>query len=234
MTLYIWLEQEKAEKAAAEGLSPEGEGIPGVRFAGIGKAYLVAFLHPADAGTASGRKVCLKLNIEPGEVRIFDAARIDEKARESLIPADRYRLGTYRRPWCVIARKITPEEISFYDSRMDEPLLYENSEKLYVDRIFELADDTDPGFRELAVKAYLEGQVAAGRAVKYSGPACASAERIAQSGDNAGKSGAGSRFRFLRQRLSGEQDPGGSGAETAEEYRNPDGTLLGVTVTKRR
>ncbi len=205
MTVYCWLQPDGAEKAVREGLEPEGEGLKGESFRETGGKYIAALLHPGDEEKRAGR-VCVKLRIEPEKAYVAETGRIREKIGETLVKASGYRLGEYRKPVCLIAGRVPADNISIYDSSFDEPLLYESSEKLYVDRLFALADEADPGFRETALKAYFEKQRALGRLVRYSGEI--------YSGSGGAPKGLG---RIVR---------------TADEYRTPGGEIAGIIIEK--
>ncbi|MBO4326707.1 MAG: hypothetical protein J5950_05510 [Clostridia bacterium] len=210
MLAYIWLEKDRAEEVLRGGLAPEGEGIDGLSLPRAGGAYIAAALHPADAyaapGGSTGSRECMRISIDARECYVIDTGRIGEKAVSTLIPADKYVLGSFRRPLLIIVSAVKAEDIKRYEGRIDAPLLYENSEKLYIDRQFALADEGDPGFRETALRAYYEKQVAMGRAVRYLGETLAPKKRGTWSV---------------------------AIVETAEEYKAPDGSLLGVCLDKK-
>lgn len=206
MQAYIWLEKERAEEVLAGGLRPEGESIEGLSLPRTGGRYIAALLHPADRfyGRGTAGKVCLRLEIDAKKAYVIDIGRIKNKAADSLIPAEKYVYGTFRRPVLIVLTPVEPEDIKKYERVLDAPVLYENSEKIYIDRQFALADDNDPGFRETALRAYYEKQAAAGRAVKYSGEAIADKSR-ARSGME----------------------------ETITEYLAQDGRPIGICVEKK-
>lgn len=242
MLAYIWLEKDRAEEVLRSGLAPEGEGIDGLSLPRAGGAYIAAALHPADAYAAgagnAANSECMRISVDPKECYVIDAGRISEKVAATLIPADKYVLGTFRRPLLIIVSAVKAEDIRRYEGRMDAPLLYENSEKLYVDRQFALADDNDPGFRETALRAYYEKQAETGRAVKYSGETLVLKERL-RNGKAEKKSSKGGIFRFFSQagRGAGNEKERGAGVaaivEMAEEFTAPDGSLLGVCLDKK-
>ena len=230
MTGYVFLEKEKAEKVLKEGLAPEGDGIRGIGFPSVKGPYIAAFFHPAENYAPTGDDtVCLRAEIPVSDAFVADAARIPDKIPGTLLPLSEYKLGTYRRPFIVIPGGLAAERFSTRDRDIDAPLLYENSEKLYIDRCFALAEETDPGFRERALKAYYESLVESGRAVKRSGEARDVREHLL-TGEPAKKKERGGLFRFFSR---------GNGPETVriteeiDEYSAPDGTVLGISVGKR-
>lgn len=243
MLAYIWLEKETAEKALESGLAPEGEGIRGLALPRTGKAgkYIAALLHPKDtyAAAEGADNICLRLEIDPAAAFVIDAGRIGEKTAATLTPASSYVPGTFRRPLLIVTEQVPAQNIRRYEGVLDAPLLYENSEKLYIDRQFTLADEADPGFRETALRAYYEKQAGGGRAVKNSGGTLPVKELI-NSGRKEKKPSAGGLFRLFSgagrasKQGAGPQPGAVTIVETAEEYTNPDGTLLGVSIEKER
>ena len=239
MQAYIWLEKERAEEVLAGGLRPEGEGIEGLSLPRAGGGYIAALLNPADdyATAGSAGLVCLRLNVDAKKAYVIDTARIEGKIADTLAPAEKYVFGTYRRPLLVIPEQVEPENIKKYEGVLDAPVLYENSEKIYIDRQFALADDNDPGFREIALRAYHEKQAAAGRAVKYSGGAFRVKERI-KTGKKPKKSEKSGIFRLFSAKTEGKNINGASGTgtvieETVVEYAAPDGKPIGIYIDKK-
>jgi hypothetical protein len=87
---------------------------------------------------------CLKLQVK--SERCFVADRfIYESAKEqdmdlyykTIVPIEQYMFGTYRLPECLITTTILAGEASILDKRMDSPVLYSNSEELYINNILQ-------------------------------------------------------------------------------------------------
>ncbi len=240
MLAYIWLEKEKAEEILAKGMKPEGEGVEGLALPRAGKEYIAALLHPADtfAGGGEADHVCLRLDIDRKTAYVIDAGRMAGRVQDTLTPADKYVFGSFRRPLLIITAPVRAEDIKRYEGNIDAPLLYENSEKIYIDRQFALIDDIDPAFREIALRAYYEKQTAAGRGVKYSGASFPVPEKIKNSKkeEKSSKNGFFRRFtgagRGGRDKQGATAESGGI-AEIVEEYVSPDGKLIGVNIEKK-
>lgn len=132
-----------------------------------------ARLHPGDYAPEafSTDKTCLKIDLT--QVRSFIAEDAfwetdmpEENKKQwfeaSFLPTEEYRLGTYRKPLCLIANTILPQAMELYDTVMDEALLYESSQELYLSGLMRQAEE-DPDFRELALGVYLDSQAAKGK-----------------------------------------------------------------------
>ena len=88
----------------------------------------------------------------------YEGGGLWECFQNSIVPWEQYRLGNYRKPLCLIVNPILPEALSEYDSRMDETVMYPDSETLYVDRRFAQAAEAEEGFKERALEAYYDRQ----------------------------------------------------------------------------
>lgn len=84
---------------------------------------------------------CLKLQVKFGKCFvadrfIYDTAQDKSQNMElyytTIIPIEKYSFGSYRLPECLITTTILPGEAAVLDKRMDSPVLYSNSEELYI------------------------------------------------------------------------------------------------------
>lgn len=88
---------------------------------------------------------CLKIQVKNDKCFIADGFLLEnagsgsnaELYYESVIPIEKYIFGTYRLPECLITTTILPEEASILDKRMDSPVIYTNSEELYINNILQ-------------------------------------------------------------------------------------------------
>ncbi len=243
MTAYIILEKEKAEKALAEGLAPEGDGIRGVKFSRVKGPYIAAFFHPEEPYVGKDAcNECLCAELPDNAVYVADAGRAADKIPDTLVPLEKYKLGTYRRPFIVVTCELTADKLSRRDPDRGLPLLFENSEKLYVDRCYSAAEDSDPGFKERALKAYYESLAASGRAVKRSGTVWDVRENLLTGGEEKKKERGGI-FRLFSRQQEGKkardgEKTGANGvtiaklAEESCEYVSPDGEIIGISISK--
>lgn len=56
---------------------------------------------------------------------------------KTVVPIEQYRFGSYRLPECLITTTILAGEASVLDKRMDSPVIYSNSEELYLNNILQ-------------------------------------------------------------------------------------------------
>lgn len=173
MKAYYFVPASEAEEITECGLEI-GRGeyfVP--KFVWNGGKCFAARLHPGDYAPEefSPERKCLKIDLSRVRAFIAEEAILytdipEEKKRqwfeESILPVDEYKLGTYRKPLCLITNTILPQAMEVYDSLIDEALLYENSEELYLGRLLSQAED-NPEFRELALRAYMDSEAAKGK-----------------------------------------------------------------------
>lgn len=65
---------------------------------------------------------------------------------KSIIDIKDYRFGMYRLPECLVTGAVISDNIKVLDKRIDSPVLFDNSEKLYVNNIIEENKEYDDNF----------------------------------------------------------------------------------------
>lgn len=89
---------------------------------------------------------CLKVQVKRDQCFVADRFIYDTISREqensglyekSIVPLEKYIFGTYRCPECLVTTTILAGEASVLDRRMDSPIIYENSEDLYINYILQ-------------------------------------------------------------------------------------------------
>jgi len=87
---------------------------------------------------------CLKIQVKTGKCFVADRFIYDiaqeqglnmELYYKTIVPIEQYSFGSYRLPECLITTTILSEEASILDKRMDSPVIYSNSEELYINNI---------------------------------------------------------------------------------------------------
>ncbi len=129
------------------------------------KSCMVAYLHPVDCPHRKDPSY-VPIQIDLAEESAYVAEGALQSQREwyerSIVPLSSYSLGQYRQPECLIPKTIFPNRLFAYDCRRGEPILYESSEALYLNRIKCQAIETYEDFYELAMMAYYEKLVRQG------------------------------------------------------------------------
>jgi hypothetical protein len=87
---------------------------------------------------------CIKINVKSEKCYVADRFIYDtikekpenlELYNKSVIPLEKYIFGTYRNPECLITSTILAGEASLVDRCMDLPVIYANSEDLYINNV---------------------------------------------------------------------------------------------------
>lgn len=94
----------------------------------------------------SNTHTCLKIQVKSEKCFIADRfiyetaqgqASNMELYYKSIVPIEQYSFGSYRMPECLITTTILDGEACVLDKRMDSPVIYSNSEELYINNILE-------------------------------------------------------------------------------------------------
>ncbi|MGE5472896.1 MAG: hypothetical protein ACM3UU_01605 [Ignavibacteriales bacterium] len=122
-----------------------------------------ALLNPRDEveKLKSADFVCLRVDINPENCYIADKSlygskELEELYAKSIISPKDYVFGTYRAPECLIPRTILPESLSVASKAIGFPVLYKNSEELYVNNLIEKFKEMYPDFNETIISLFIE------------------------------------------------------------------------------
>lgn len=107
-----------------------------------------ALLNPKDdiEKYKSGDFVCVKLEVDPRYCFVADKylywiglnfPQSMDMYIQSVIPVENYIFGSYRLPECLITTTVIAGHISVLNKRLDSPVLFDNSEELYINNILE-------------------------------------------------------------------------------------------------
>jgi predicted metal-dependent phosphoesterase TrpH len=66
--------------------------------------------------------------------------------RETIVPLKDYIFGTYRLPECLVTTTVIGGNISVLNKNLDSPVLYTDSEELYINNILEYYKETGEDF----------------------------------------------------------------------------------------
>lgn len=119
-----------------------------VYFNGDKKKCISCLLNPKDdiQKYKSSNFQCLKLQLSPNYCFAADRYLYNIGLNypdvmwmysKSIIPVNEYIFGSYRLPECLVTSTVIGEQVSSLDRRLDSPVLYNNSEELYINNIIE-------------------------------------------------------------------------------------------------
>jgi len=89
---------------------------------------------------------CLRIEADPSECRVGDSdlylmgltePSLMERYLKTLVPLSEYRFGVFRNPECLVFTSILPDRIEITGKAQDVPVLFENSESLYLGNLLE-------------------------------------------------------------------------------------------------
>lgn len=146
-------------------LSEWKDGYQSIPWEEIEKPCFSAFLHPLDCERHKDSSYrCIKLNIPVEYCVVYDSdlyrlnnqfPELKEYYIKSMVPLNDYIFGSIRKPECFVFTTVLSEQISLLGKGMDEPILYENSEVLYVNNILNRFNDWYKAFNSVLLYSYL-------------------------------------------------------------------------------
>ncbi|MCK5758274.1 MAG: hypothetical protein KAH14_04200 [Clostridiales bacterium] len=162
MTAYFYIDKNDAEEVKECGLklSIYGDEVLAEREHPI--RAIRALLSPKDDILKYGDSslACLKLDIPNGKLLVAEEIYLDTGNRkwfnESVVHAENYIFGTYRKPCYLITFTVNDEYIGILDKSRDVTVLYDDSEKLYILKMKAEFEDRDENFYDKAIYGYLD------------------------------------------------------------------------------
>lgn len=141
---------------------------------GSTRKCITAFLNPKDDIEKYNSKDlrCVKLEIAPNYCYVSDGclyitAGYSREAMElyldSIVPIEKYIFGSYRLPECLVTSTVIGGSIAVLDKRRDSPVLFNNSEELYVNNILEFYKERHPSYFDAMMYYFYKELVKKGR-----------------------------------------------------------------------
>jgi hypothetical protein len=165
--VYFYMPADRAEYAAECGIKLSEWYTREVRIDGELKKCITALFNPRDdyEKYSSDKFKCLKLELQTKYCRVadrflYEMGRSYPEAMElyerSAVPVESYVFGDYRLPEVLVASTVQSEQISIPGKMLDTPLLYTNSQELYLSsllaRLKDEKEDLDDTFLYLYFK----------------------------------------------------------------------------------
>lgn len=146
--VYYYIPAEEAENIVACGLKLSQWFEKEVCIEGQSRRCIATLLNPRDDPDKfrSPELKCIKLELASDYCYVADRALyqvglsspdVMEIYENSIMPAEKYIFGTYRMPECLVTCTVIADQIRALDKHLDSPILYSNSEELYVNNIIE-------------------------------------------------------------------------------------------------
>ncbi|MGI6667989.1 MAG: hypothetical protein ACOX4M_00570 [Acetivibrionales bacterium] len=146
--VYFYIPADKAENAVECGIKLSEWYSREALIDGVVKKCITALLNPRDdyEKYVSSAYRCLKLEVQPkycyvADSLLYEAGRaypeVMQLYRDSIVPIEKYVFGSYRLPEALITSTIIGDNISVSGRSLDTPVLYSNSQDLYLGNLLE-------------------------------------------------------------------------------------------------
>ncbi len=162
MIAYFYIDKDKAEDVADCGLKLSLYGKDILFEENRPMRAIMALISPKDdmLSYKEDRLECLKLDIPKGKLLVSEEMYLYtgnlELFNESVVHAENYIFGTYRKPCYIIPFTVSSEYISILDKTRDVPVLYDDSEEVYIHSVKAFFEDIDEKFYDNALYGYLD------------------------------------------------------------------------------
>jgi hypothetical protein len=124
------------------------------------KKCMSALLNPKDdmSKYKSSNFKCVKMELAPNYCFVADkylyhtalnAPEVMEMYNNSVVPVEKYIFGSYRLPECLVTSTVIPGQVSSLHKMMDSPVLFDNSEELYINNIIETYKEKHLDFNDV-------------------------------------------------------------------------------------
>ncbi len=165
MEVYFYIKSELAESAVDCGLKLSEHYEKVVMINGEEKKCISTLLNPKDDLNKyrSSEYKCLKFDLPSKLCYVADkymyivgagSKEAMEIYNNSIISLKDYIFGSFRLPECLVSCTVMPEQISILDKRLDSPILYDNSEEIYVNNIIESYKEEHGDFQDVLLYSF--------------------------------------------------------------------------------
>lgn len=129
------------------------------------KKCISALLNPRDDTEKykSSDYKCIKMEIMTkycyvAESLLYQAGLVYPEAMElyhrTIVPLESYNFGHFRLPECLVTSTVIGDQVSILDKRLDSPILFNNSEELYMGNIIEDFKEKHSNFNDALLYSF--------------------------------------------------------------------------------
>lgn len=163
MEVYYYIPIKEREDALSCGIKLSTKADKKVLINGYDTSCISMLLNPKDHldKYKSDKYACLGIEVKSGYCFIADSSFFGNNETENLyvhsvVSPEKYMFGKYRKPECLVTCTILPDNIRELNKVIDVPLLYNNSEDLYVSYILEDLKEKNLDFNETVLGLFFE------------------------------------------------------------------------------
>ena len=175
MEVYFYMPADRAQDAVECGIKLSEWYDREITIGGEMKKCISTLLNPRDdyEKYTSREYKCLKLEVQSRYCYIADSllyaaggshAAVMEMYCRSVVPADRYIFGDYRLPECLVASTVLAGNVSMLGKGLDTPLLYNNSQELYFNKVLEVFREEHEDFNDALLYHFFKRMEREGKA----------------------------------------------------------------------
>ena len=157
--VYFYLPASHVDNAVECGIKLSDWYSKEIELDGVVRKCISALLNPRDdmEKYVSPEYRCIKMEIMTKYCYIADgvlyqAGLVNSEAmnlyNRSIVTAESYKFGHFRLPECLVTSTVIGEYVSILDKRLDSPILFNNSEELYVGNIIESFKENHVNFND--------------------------------------------------------------------------------------
>lgn len=158
MKVYYSVPKTKLKKILLCGLNIDEYGDGEFLAGGKKHKCVFAFLIPGDVKYDKNTHSLLEIEVDPLLTHVAEGAyrgafstaeelpaqeltdltlRCEQLYEDSRVLLSDYKFGSYAKPECPIVLSLLPGSLSMYDEKRGEPIVYEDSEALYAENVFD-------------------------------------------------------------------------------------------------
>lgn len=163
--VYFYLPIMNVDNAVTCGIKLSDWFSKEVELDGDTKKCISALLNPRDDidKYISHEYKCIKMEIMPKYCYVADGALyrtglnnedVMEMYVRSIIPIERYNFGKFRFPECLVTCTVLGDFVKVLDKRLDSPILFNNSEELYMGNIIESFKENHENFNDALLYSF--------------------------------------------------------------------------------
>lgn len=163
--VYFYLPVRHVENAVQCGIKLSEWYSREIELDGAVRKCITALLNPRDDMEKydSLEFKCIKMEINPKYCYIADGLlyqvglsnpEVMEIYLRSVIPAEKYTFGLFRVPECLVTGTVIGENVKILDKRLDSPILFNNSDELYMGNIIENYKEKHGNFNDALLYSF--------------------------------------------------------------------------------
>lgn len=179
--IYYYIVTEKATNSVECGIKLSENYKRTFQQSGSEKKALLAYLNPKDNPDLYNNKeyISLKIQADPSYCYVAESClyftglnneSVMDLYYQSIIPLEQYKFGSYRKPECLVTNTVIGDYISVMNKDIDSPILFDNSEELYMNNRMNEFVERHASFYDDALYSLCSALADYGKMIKHEDP----------------------------------------------------------------